>query len=114
MAFGLELVLIVAFGLLTSALHPALRDVKYLVESGLLIGFYATPVLYDPSQLTGTLPKLLPFNPFTGILSLFRGAVLGRSVDWTAVGLTVLISAVVGLVGASAFRRRSDEFADLV
>jgi ABC-2 type transport system permease protein len=110
----LELALILAVGLLASALHPAFRDVKYLVESGLLVGFYATPVLYDPSQLTGTLPALLPFNPMTGVLSLYRAAVLGRPVDGLALAVTLVVTVLLGSLAVVVFRRRCDEFADLV
>ena len=109
-----ELALVLSVGVLTASLHPAFRDVKYLVESSLLIGFYATPILYDPAKLTGTLPDLLPFNPMTGVLTLYRTAVLGQAVDVEAVAITGVATVTVMLLAVFTFRRRSDEFADLV
>jgi ABC-type polysaccharide/polyol phosphate export permease len=48
------------------------------------------------------------------VLSLYRAAFLGQSVDWLSVGVAVVVSAVLLALGIAVFQRRSDEFADLV
>ena len=109
-----EVALVLAVGLLTAAFHPAFRDIRYAIESLLLVGLYASPILYDASQVPAAARPYLDVNPITGVLSLFRAAVLGRPVDGRAVAITVLGSLVLLSLAWAVFRRRSDEFADLV
>ncbi|MDT7549738.1 MAG: lipopolysaccharide transport system permease protein, partial [Actinomycetota bacterium] len=68
-------------GCLTCAFHVAYRDVKFLVDAGLLLTFYATPILYDPARVPEHLRHLLALNPMYGVESLARAAVLDRPVD---------------------------------
>jgi ABC-2 type transport system permease protein/lipopolysaccharide transport system permease protein len=115
LAIALETALIVGFGVFTSAFHVAFRDVRYLVDSFLLLAFYATPILYDQSALKQqTYRRILRANPMTGVMSLYRAAVLQRPVDWAAVAVTLVFVPVLAVVAATVFHRRADEFADLV
>lgn len=113
-ALLLEAVLIVSVALTTGALHVAFRDVRYLVESSILLGLYATPILYDLERVPGELQDVIRLNPMTGVLSLSRAAVLGRSVDGRAVVASIVVTMVLLALGTSVFRRRAGEFADLV
>ncbi|MDX6273458.1 MAG: lipopolysaccharide transport system permease protein [Frankiales bacterium] len=101
-------------GLIGCAFHVAFRDIRFLLESGLLLMFYATPVLYDPSRLPEGLRQYLRFNPMYGVLSVQRGALLGRAIDPWAVLISAGTAAVLIALGAVAFRRRSPDFADLL
>ena len=101
-------------GILACSFHVAVRDVKFGVESGLLLAFYATPVLYDPAALPERLQTYLALNPMYGVLSLVRTALLGRPLDEGALGLSVGAAVVLLLVALLVFRRRSADFADLV
>lgn len=114
LAVLLQILAVVGLALLTASLYPAFRDVRYLVESSLMVGLYLTPVLYDLSRLPSWAADLIRLNPLTGVLSLYRAAFLSRDVDWAAVGLSVLVSSLLLVLGLLVFRRRSDEFADLV
>lgn len=100
-------------GLVTCALYVSLRDVKFLVESGLLLAFYASPVLYHPGALSGGIARLLEINPMYGVIALARTALLGedfpsRALVSTMIGLVVLLAG-----GGLLFRLRSRSFADL-
>jgi ABC-type polysaccharide/polyol phosphate export permease len=109
-----ELTLILAIGLLTGAFHPAFRDIRYVIESLLLVGLYASPVLYDSSKVPPAARPWLDGNPMTGVLSLYRAAVLGRPLDGRAVLITAGGSLLLLAVSVTVFRRRAGEFADLV
>lgn len=106
--------LAVGTGLLTCSLHVAFRDVKFVVDAGLLLLFYASPVLYDPASLPGDLRGLLMLNPGYGLLSLVRAAVLDRPLDGTAVLVSAVAAVVLLAVGLVSFQRRSRDFGDLV
>jgi ABC-type polysaccharide/polyol phosphate export permease len=113
-ALALELFLIVGVTALTAALHPAYRDVRYIVDSVLTVGLYATPVVYTLAKAGHTLRILLRWNPLTGPLELYRAAILSTAVDWSEVTRSLAIGVLMLGCGLAVFRARRDEFADLV
>ena len=114
LAVALEVLLVIAIGLNTSAFHPAFRDIKYLVESALLVGFYASPILYDLGRVPGRYRTAIELNPMSGVLSLMRAAVLGRPINGTSVLAAVAWTLVLTATGSFFFRRRAAEFPDLL
>lgn len=100
-------------GSFTCAFHPAVRDVKFVVESGLLLVFYATPILYDASVLPPSLRGMLAINPMYGVVSLARTALMQQPFEATAAAISLGAGAVFITVGLLVFRRRSTTFADL-
>jgi ABC-type polysaccharide/polyol phosphate export permease len=113
LAIPLEAALALSLGVLCTSVHVSIRDIRFIVESGLLMAFYLTPVLWDLHRLPPHIRAVMEWNPMYGVLSLVRGAVLGRPVDWTGVGSAFICAAVLGVAGTWLFRRRSPEFADL-
>ena len=106
-------VMATGIGCLACAFHPAVRDVKFLVESGLLMAFYATPILYDPSKLPVGLRGFLALNPMYGVVTLARTALMGQPFDGTALSISFGAGLVLVTVGLLVYRRRSAAFADL-
>ncbi|MCW2708041.1 MAG: tagG [Frankiales bacterium] len=100
-------------GSFTCAFHPANRDVKFLVESALLMLFYATPILYDPSRVPPSIRGFLAANPMYGVVALARTALLEQPLDVPALGISFGASALLVVAGLLVFRRRSAFFADL-
>jgi ABC-type polysaccharide/polyol phosphate export permease len=113
-ALLLEIGAIVGVSLITGAFYVAFRDVRYAVESSLVLGVYATPILYPLSRVPHELQWLFRLNPMTGVLSLTRAATLSYSVDLASVLSSIGVTAVLLTIGAVVFRRRSGEFADLL
>jgi ABC-type polysaccharide/polyol phosphate export permease len=106
------LLLATSVGVLGAALFVQYRDVRFVLESGLLMLFYASPVFYTSDRL-GSVAHWQRLNPVTGVLSLTRGALTGRIVDWVAVGWTAAFGVVLLAVAVRVFERRSQLFADL-
>jgi lipopolysaccharide transport system permease protein len=97
-----------------SALHVYFRDVKFLVAAGLLVWFYITPIAY-PKSLLGRWEKVLDLNPMTGIANLFQMAVVEPPPHWgRAVVVSVVVTAVLGVVASEAQRRHDRLFVDLL
>jgi ABC-type polysaccharide/polyol phosphate export permease len=110
----LEAVLGVAVALLFSSVHVAFRDIRFLVESGLVMLFYLTPILWDLSRIPPAYRSYAQWNPMSGILSLVRGALLDRRVEWSAVGISAVAAVLILAVALPLFQRRSSVFADQV
>lgn len=116
------IVLLVAFctslSLLLAGLHVYFRDVRYLVQAGLLVLFYLTPIAY-PQRSVARLGPWMDFNPLTGLANLFHLAAVGHAELWaTNVTRSVVVSAVatllLGIAAVEMHRRRDRLFVDLL
>lgn len=95
----------IALGLVTSALDVYFRDVKYMVQAGILVWFYLTPIVYPASAL-GHIGPWLDFNPVTGITALFQTATTGGSGPMArSVTVTVVATVILLVIGVHAQRR---------
>ncbi|HZQ83515.1 MAG TPA: ABC transporter permease [Acidimicrobiales bacterium] len=113
-AVALLLAFTLALGLALSALHVYFRDVKFLVQAGLLVWFYVTPIAYAKSMLGG-LSRIVDFNPVTGIVALFQTAAVGAPPHWQrALLVSVVTTVVLGGVALEAQRRHDRLFVDLL
>jgi ABC-2 type transport system permease protein len=112
LAIAAMLLVTVSVGVLAASLYVQYRDVKFVLESGLLMLFYASPVFYE-SGLLGDLAPWQRLNPVTGVLSLLRGALAGHAVDWVAVAWTFGFGTALLSVAVAVFQRRAQLFADL-
>ena len=54
------------------------RDLTQVVQSGLLIAFFVTPILWKPDQLLFQNPYFLLLNPFAALLAVVREPLLGQ------------------------------------
>lgn len=68
--------LILSLSFFTSILNILMKDLHHLVELGLQMIFWATPVLYSVDQLPDNLRRIVMLNPLTHILSAFRKGLL--------------------------------------
>ena len=79
---GVHLATALGLSLIFSFLYLRWRDAKYAVEFLLLLVFYSTPVFYSLYFARKTLPdiffKLYLYNPFTGILNIYRFVFFGN------------------------------------
>lgn len=113
-ACGLLLLFTTSLTLLTSALHVYFRDVRFIVSALLMVWLYATPIMYPVTELGG-LGRWLDLNPMTGVVTVFRLAVLGPVQPWhRAVAVSVVVTLVLLVIGVEVQRRRDRVFVDLL
>lgn len=100
-------------GALLTMLHVYSRDVRYVVQAGLLVLFYATPVIYFLAGTPGVraLPDALTpvvlANPATGAVQLVRLALTGEAAYvGTAVAVTAGWCAVLAVLVTVVYARR--------
>ena len=105
------------FGTLLAALNVAYRDVRYVIPFLVQLWIFATPAVYMPLPATASdswLHAVLSVNPLNSLVAAFRGAVLGRDIDWAGFALSSAVVVVVFLVGCLYFRCVEDTFADMI
>lgn len=119
---GVEIMAIVGLSLLVSALNVYYRDVQYIVESGLRVMFWFTPIFYALRTVRISLSNIHPalyylylMNPLAGCIDAARWAVLeGRAPDFHAFGFSAAVSFFWLVAGALFFERVKHHFADRI
>ena len=98
-----------------SALHVYFRDVRFIVQGGLTVLFFVTPIAYNLDAV-GKLAGIIQLNPLTGILGLYRFATVGASGGPLAVPITIAIVAtsVLLAVAVEVHRIHDRLFIDLL
>jgi ABC-type polysaccharide/polyol phosphate export permease len=110
----IHILLILGIGLTTAAANVFVRDVRSVVQLGLQIWFYASPVLYPVERVPASIRPYYDLNPMAGVLEAYR-AVLFRGA-WPDVSFAgaALVSIVLAIAGLSIFTRLERRFADVV
>lgn len=104
LAMLLQAALVLGLGLLIAPLVVFMRDLERAVKLILRFAFYASPIVYDLSDLPEQLQSIGMLNPLAGILSLYRAGLFPDALDWTAVAVSAAVTAVVLVVGILVFR----------
>ncbi|MCE9613337.1 MAG: ABC transporter permease [Lentisphaerae bacterium] len=104
-------------GFLCSALNVYYRDTLYIIESGLTILFWLTPVFYPLEFIRTRLPPvvydLYLLNPMAGCIETSRRAILLQSnPDWRPALTALAVSIATLCFGVFTFQRLQRRFAD--
>lgn len=104
-------------GILVSSLTTKYRDLVMLVDFGVSLWMYATPVVYPMTQLnnTGVLQRIMMFNPMTAPMELFRKIMLGvGSVSTVSIASSVIFTIAALAAGVLVFNRVERTFIDTI
>lgn len=118
-AFPVHFALCLGVVMLGSAGHVYFRDTQHMIGVGTLAWFFLSPVFYPPQRQLAMLPdswsSIIYLNPMTGILGMYRSALLG---DPSPGGVETVISlACVVLVfgaGWAVFARAQRGFGEVL
>jgi lipopolysaccharide transport system permease protein len=102
-------------GIIISSLTTKYRDLRFLVQFGVTLLMYATPVIYPASAIPARFQFLIQANPMTPVVEAFRYAFLGGgSVQPLGLLYSFGFMVVVVIVGAVIFNRVEATFMDTV
>lgn len=103
------------FGIIISSLTTKYRDLSILVTFGVQLWMYATPVVYPISQIPLHWRNLMLLNPIAPIVETFRYAFLGSgTIPWFYLGISVITTIVVLLIGIVLFNKVQKTFMDTI
>jgi lipopolysaccharide transport system permease protein len=102
-------------GIIVSALTTKYRDLRQLLDVGLQLVMYATPIIYPLSQVPERFRWLLLLNPLTPVFETFRLGFLGASSIgpvylWYSAGFAV----VAVLISIIIFNKAEKTFLDTI
>ena len=103
-------------GLLLCALNVKYRDFRYVVPFIVQFGVYLSPVGFSSGRVPEYLRWLYDLNPMVGVIEGFRWACLrgAAPLEARSVACSVLVTALMCLLGVWYFRRTERTFADVI
>jgi lipopolysaccharide transport system permease protein len=103
------------FGIIVSAMTTKYRDLRFLIQFGVQLLQYATPVIYPLSSMSPKYQALIRLNPLTSIIEAFRYGFLGSgSVNFLQLGYSFAIMLIAIIIGVIIFNRVEATFMDTV
>jgi lipopolysaccharide transport system permease protein len=113
--FILLLLFTLGVTLATSALNVFYRDVNPVVQIGLQLWLYLTPVAYPLSLVPDSYRPLFLLNPLTGIVEGLRAVlVFGRAPEWEVVAVSAALTMTLFVLALVLFKRVDKYFADVI
>jgi lipopolysaccharide transport system permease protein len=103
------------FGIIVSSLTTKYRDLRFLVQFGVTLLQYVTPVIYPLSAMSPKYQALIRINPLTSIVEAFRFAYLGSgSISLLQLGYSFIVMLIAIFIGVVIFNRVEATFMDTV
>lgn len=107
--------LALSFGLMISALTTKYRDLTFLIQFGIQLAMYVTPVIYPLSKIPEKYKIYILLNPVSSVMEAFKYSFTGEgffSLSWLTYSLVfALISFALSL---AVFNRIEKTFMDTV
>ena len=103
------------FGMIISSLTTKYRDLTFLVQFGVQLAMYATPVIYPLSTAPEKYRMLILINPMTSIIEAFRHIFLGAgSFNLLNLSYSLLSMLILLFIGLLIFQRTEKTFMDTI
>jgi len=102
-------------GILITSLTTKYRDFRFLIQFGIQLWMYATPIIYPLSTLDGKLKTMAILNPMTSIIETFKYGFLGQGTfSWYYLGYTAIFTFLTLIIGILIFNKTEQNFMDTV
>lgn len=111
------LILVLSISWFTSAVVVFYRDMGHLVAVALQLGFWLTPIFWNPEHLPANLRFFVHLNPVFYIVNGYRNSFVYKVWFWQEPLATVYfwsLILIVGGLGIFVFRRLRPQFADVL
>ena len=111
MSAGLAL----GFGIIFSSMTTKYRDLTFLLQFGVQLWMYATPVIYPLSTMPADKQWIFQLNPMTSIIETFKYGAIGSGVfSWGWLLYSLIFMIITLLLGTIIFNKVEKDFMDTV
>lgn len=111
MSAGLAL----GFGIIFSSMTTKYRDLTFLLQFGVQLWMYATPVIYPLSTMAADKQWIFQLNPMTSIIETFKFGSVGNGVfSWGWLAYSFGFMVLLLFVGIIIFNKVEKDFMDTV
>ena len=103
------------FGIIFSSLTTKYRDLKFLIQFGIQLLMYATPIIYPMSTIPEKMRFYLELNPIAHIIEAFKFAFLGAG-EFSVGGIVYasIFTITTLILGVLIFNKTEQSFMDTV
>lgn len=108
---------VLALSYSTCAIVIFFRDLSQIINIGLQIGMWATPILWDINTVSPVIQGILKINPMFYIVNGYRSAMFEKTWFWQDFYSTMyfwIVTVMLFGIGALIFRRLKVHFADVL
>jgi len=108
-------IMALGFGLIISAMTTKYRDLTFLIQFGIQLWMYITPVIYPISQIPEKYRWAIMANPVSSIVESFKYGFTGSgSFSLRGIVYSAIFSIVLFLISVAVFNRTEKTFMDTV
>lgn len=111
------IILLCALGWLLSSVAAFLKDVSNVIGIVIQIGFWATPIFWDPSSMNETVQKVLKLNPMFYICQGYRESFIYKVGFWEHPFYSAyfwIFTIIIMIAGIITFNKLSPQFDDVL
>jgi lipopolysaccharide transport system permease protein len=102
-------------GIIVSALTTRYRDLRFLVQFGVQLLMYSTPIIFPLSKLPDKYRWVMLSNPMTPVIETFRYAILGSGTfSLRHLGMSAAAAILILSIGILLFNHVEKTFMDTV
>lgn len=102
-------------GLIITSMTTKYRDLTFLLQFGVQLLMYGTPVIYPLSTVPEKYQWLVQINPMTTVIETFKYAFLGKGYfSWSYLGLSSIGILMLLMAGILIFNKTEKNFMDTV
>jgi ABC-type polysaccharide/polyol phosphate export permease len=111
---GVQLIFTAGICYAVAALTVFVRDTPQALGPLILLGFYATPIVYSFAMVPHAIARLEILNPMAAIAAGYRDVVFSGTLDSSSMSWAAAVSALIAIAGFALFRRTRGAFADVL
>lgn len=109
----IQIILQLAISLILSSVTVYFRDLEHFVQIGLMLMFYATPIVYDASTIPEKFSFIMKLNPMAPIISGYRDIFYNQKLpNLKLLGIWGVISFILLIIGLAIFKKLQRGFAE--
>ena len=103
------------FGLIISSITTKYRDMRFLIQFGIQLWMYATPIIYPLNVIEGNLRTVVLINPVTSIVEAFKFGFFGEGeFNILYLAYSTIFTLIILLFGVVIFNKTEQNFMDTV
>lgn len=111
-AIFLLLIFTAGLSLITSSLSVFYRDIIFVVQTTIMLWFYATPVIYPLSAVPKIYQWVFYFNPLLTVFTLLQKSLVETNLPPTIFSIHIIIILSTLIFGWMFFRKKAKYFTD--
>lgn len=105
--------LLIGISFIVSSVTVYFRDLQHFIGIALQLLFYATPIVYAPDSIPQNFQWILQYNPMTYIINGYRDIFYyQRMPDFSSLGIVLVISIALCIIGYFIFKKLQKRFAE--